>query len=323
MKKTILFLFIFLKFFIVAKSLSAMTIKTTARDKNISFTIKTSSSTLIGDVFDFTIDIEYSDFILLTNFVPKPNFVNFEIKDAKVFEPSKKFFSNKVVKRYNFKLATFTKGVYKIPGFSVDYELDHQKFSLTSKEIVISVFGVITQKDAKNLDIKDIKKNFSFIDTKIIIFLCVLFLSLVAAAFYFLIRRKRKLEEEKLKLPAHTIAFQKLEKLKNSNLLANNEIKTFYILLTEIFKEYLEDRFNIEIMEKTTYEISFELKKNYFDPSLIVELRNFFEECDLVKFAKYIPTTLLIDEHYSYVYNFVTKTKIEEISENLNLEAKT
>ena len=54
--------------------------------------------------------------------------------------------------------------------------------------------------------------------------------------------------------PAHVIAFRELEKLRDEKLWQKGEIKTYYTRLTEILRQYLENRFSVFSLELTTSE---------------------------------------------------------------------
>jgi hypothetical protein len=57
------------------------------------------------------------------------------------------------------------------------------------------------------------------------------------------------------KIPAHVIAYEKLEKLKSEKLWQEGKLKAYHSLLTDILREYIENRFKIQALEQTTDEI--------------------------------------------------------------------
>jgi hypothetical protein len=88
----------------------------------------------------------------------------------------------------------------------------------------------------------------------------VLIALITAAAIWFGIkyfkgRQKNKPGFEPLLIiePAHVIAFRELEKLKNEKLWQQGEIKQYYSRLTEILRQYLENRYNVYSLELTTF----------------------------------------------------------------------
>ena len=123
--------------------------------------------------------------------------------------------------------------------------------------------------------------------------------------------------------PAHVIAFRELEKLKNEKLWQSGETKRYYVRLTEIIRQYLENRFGVNSLELTTSETLEALVKSGFrkDESY-KKLKSVLTGADLVKFAKYKPDPDENESVFVNSYDFVSVTKaaevIEEKSDNKN-----
>ena len=145
---------------------------------------------------------------------------------------------------------------------------------------------------------------------------------LIGALLFFLfyyIQRKRKnkpmfARPVKPKEPAHVIALRELDRIKEEKLWQTEHIKTYYSVVSDTLRTYIEDRFNIQAMEFTTDETikAFEAQKNLLASKSLEELKNILSLSDLVKFAKYHP---LPDDHNLTLMNayfFVNQTKIEE-----------
>ena len=68
--------------------------------------------------------------------------------------------------------------------------------------------------------------------------------------------------------------------------------KEFYVLLSEIVKRILEAGYEIHTAEQTTSEIMESLaRKSDLEPEKLNRIESFFVRCDVVKFAKYVPST--------------------------------
>ncbi|HPI68913.1 MAG TPA: hypothetical protein PLX41_01365 [Bacteroidales bacterium] len=150
-------------------------------------------------------------------------------------------------------------------------------------------------------------------------FLMAALAGLLGYGIFLLIRRLRKDEEEmtlpKPTEPAHVIAFRELKKLQENEIWQKGEIKKYYSCLTEIVRQYIENRFGIYALEMTTSEtlaalIRSGLKKN---ESYSV-LESVLIASDLVKFAKYQPQASDNENHFSNVWKFVEDTAEEEKS---------
>ncbi len=130
------------------------------------------------------------------------------------------------------------------------------------------------------------------------------------------LRKAKKPEEVEITPdPAHLIAFRELEKLKTEELWQKGEIKYYYTRLTEILRQYLENRFGVYSLELTTSETLDELvRKGFKKGDSYKVLKSVLTGADLVKFAKYSPETAEHDEHFQNSWNFVSATMKEEIA---------
>src|SRR5690606_17727701 len=92
-------------------------------------------------------------------------------------------------------------------------------------------------------------------------------------------------------IPPHELAVEALEELERGELLAQGQVQRYYVELTEIAKGYLEGRFGVDALDRTTDEIRRALLKDGqrlapLSPDAVVE---FLQQCDLVKFARLAP----------------------------------
>ena len=120
-------------------------------------------------------------------------------------------------------------------------------------------------------------------------------------------------------IPAHEIAFQKLEKIRKEKIWTGGRFKEYYVQVSDTIREYIEKRFKINATDMTTSEI---LNAEIWYSVSIQEmetLRQILNISDMVKFAKYQP---IENENLQILHNafdFVEKTKpIENITKNEN-----
>ncbi len=83
------------------------------------------------------------------------------------------------------------------------------------------------------------------------------------------------------------IAKKKLEDLKSSDLAKKSQKKDFYIKLSFIIREYIENSFFIRTLEMSTNELEQNRSIFPFDEGLINNLIKILSMSDLVKYAKY------------------------------------
>jgi hypothetical protein len=137
--------------------------------------------------------------------------------------------------------------------------------------------------------------------------------ALTWAVIRYLRRFKKPEPDEKSYIPAepaHVIAFRELEKLKGEELWQNGETKKYYTTLTEILRQYLENRFRVFSLELTTFETLEALVKTGFKKNgSYNDLKSVMTCADLVKFAKYNPVAEESELHFQNSWNFVMATR--------------
>ncbi len=149
----------------------------------------------------------------------------------------------------------------------------------------------------------------------------ILLLLLVAVFVWLIIRFLPRLRRpgKEIVVPvkiesAHVIAFRELEKLKVEQLWQKGETKNYYTRLTEILRQYLENRFEVYSLELTTSETLDALVKTGFrKDENYNKLKSVLNGADLVKFAKYKPEPPENELSYENSWDFVSATKKEEI----------
>ncbi len=108
-----------------------------------------------------------------------------------------------------------------------------------------------------------------------------------------------------------------LTALKNRELWQNGELKGYYSELSEILRDYLDNRFGLNTMEQTTGEIMKALGKGGIVQSdQKSKLSDILTVSDMVKFAKGTPDAEVHESVYRNAWDFVSSTREEkEVSE--------
>jgi len=109
--------------------------------------------------------------------------------------------------------------------------------------------------------------------------------------------------------PYHVIALEQIGTLMLSGLWEEKNYKAFYIRLTDILRDYLSARFEIQARNLTTRDLLRALRKNKDFKADEEVLEEFLKEADYVKFAKVIPTEQERDKHIAVVKNIIEITK--------------
>jgi hypothetical protein len=90
------------------------------------------------------------------------------------------------------------------------------------------------------------------------------------------------------------LTLKKLDELEKKNLWQQDNVKQYYTELTDIVRQYIEDRFNTPAMELTTDELLYKAKVHRNLQPYRVMLEQILTTADLAKFAKAQP---LPEEH--------------------------
>ncbi len=171
------------------------------------------------------------------------------------------------------------------------------------------------------LPIKDILTESKSFKDYIWILYFLLFTALIFFGFNLIKRRKSfiaPIKPIKVTLPAHVIAYERLDALRKEKLWEINQIKEYQSALTFAIREYLENRFNIPALESTTDEIRSALKNINFSSELTGELIEVLQIADLIKFAKAEPPGNIHESFLRKAENFIEQTK-----KKLSLEEET
>jgi len=128
-------------------------------------------------------------------------------------------------------------------------------------------------------------------------------------------RRRRRRELEALGLlpgvprrPPEETAREALDALLASPLLEEGQVKLFYVQLGDIIRRYLEGRFRVSALDRTTAELLPELRGVAALRDLMSDVRLFFDTCDLVKFAKFVPDRSDIDADVARARHLIDST---------------
>lgn len=119
-------------------------------------------------------------------------------------------------------------------------------------------------------------------------------------------------------IPPHVIAIQRLETLNNQKLWQDGKIKQYHSEISEIIRQYIEKRYQVNALEETTSEIIHGLRLHGIDSLLMTKLNQTLVLADLVKFAKEKPIATENEISMNNAIEFVNSTKIIEQPKNTN-----
>ena len=222
---------------------------------------------------------------------------------------------NEIQTVFHFTSAFFDTGLQTIPP---------QEFILTSSEDSLKIYSDSLQVllhsilPADSVALKDIKPPVSLHLGFWDIALPLLIIAIIIFVIILIMRSRKGLalipEKKKKILPAHVIALKKIEQLKLQDYIAKGDIKRYYVEVSWISREYLENRYHKPFLEMTGFEIRQSLKDLNADKRM--ETNNILQECDRVKFAKHIPPIQDAEKILNELVDVIFATKEQEIGED-------
>jgi len=272
------------------------------------------SSITIGDTVRYMVRLTHDESVQVQWPSLGANLGAFEIRDYAKPDPRK--VKGRMVEEVSYTISTFDTGRFEIPPLTISYQTppDTARFALQTDKLEIYVASMRPSQDG---DIRDIKSPWELPrDWKLIALIAggvALLLLLAGLGYYFWRKRQGKslLPEKKEPLrPAHEIALEALQKLRESDLLATGQIKVYYVELTEIVRRYIEGRYFVLALELTTGELMDNLKTVAIETEAKAMLQDLLERSDLVKFAKYQPAADEYERAFQLAESFVETTKL-------------
>lgn len=275
-----------------------------------------SSRIYIGDQINFTVTIDQPAGINLSMPVFRDTLQkNIEILRGPFFDSVRNDGRLKIIEKY--RITSFDSGLYRIKPVFVevktadglkryysDYtQLEVLKYKIAPADSTAKIYDIIDPYRAP-LKLGDVLP-------------WIILALIIAAAIWWLVKfmKNRKKTEVKVEQlpnpdPAHVIAFRELERLRSEELWQKGDFKTYYTRLTEILRQYLENRFAVYSLELTTSETLDVLVKTGFKKDASYNrLKSVLNGADLVKFAKYIPEKDENEAHFQNAWLFVEETK--------------
>lgn len=212
-------------------------------------------------------------------------------------------------------LTSFDSGYYVIPPFQFVVNND----TVETEAFLLEVNTLEVDTAQGIFDIKQpISEPFSFIDWLKenwwwMAAILVLTIAIVILIRYLKNRKPKEVVEEVIPvIPYHIITLEKLEKLGQEKLWQNGKVKLYHSHISEILREYIEHRYQVNALEETTAEIMHGLRLQQITAEMTNKLTQTLTLADLVKFAKEQPLPQENEQSLTNAIAFVQSTKIEE-----------
>lgn len=191
-------------------------------------------------------------------------------------------------------ISVFEPGYFKIPPLQI--ELNESVYETNELDLLVETVEVDTSKGIVDIKPKyEVKYSFGemasdWFKTYWYIFAIAGGVALIFLLFKLLKKRKEEEPEpEAPKIPAHITALSVLNTLLSQESWKTAQKKEYYSELTDTVRKYLEERFDIYALEKTTREIIADLKNADINDDDKLYLKKILTQADMVKFAKFSP----------------------------------
>ncbi|MGZ4034510.1 MAG: hypothetical protein ACXVP4_06560 [Bacteroidia bacterium] len=216
-------------------------------------------------------------------------------------------------------LTSFDSGYWAIPPFKFKVNTDTNAILTQPVLLQVNTVPVDTTLAIKNIK-PPYEESYSWLDwlkdNMYVVYGGIVAILLTLIIIYIIWRYRKippsAIEVEAPKIPAHIIALDKLEKLSEEKLWQNGKLKQYHIAITDILREYIENRFKIQALEQTTDEILFGFRNVAIDDESRKKLKDVLILGDLVKFAKEQPLPNENEKSLQNSYDFVNGTKRDE-----------
>lgn len=241
-------------------------------------------------------------------------------------EPDTSFANDLRTIKRTYVITSFDSGSYDLGPYTVVYSGEkNDEFNVIRTHPVNVTFTTVAVDTSQA--IKDIKPpiNPGWSLSEFYPYIIILFLLIAIIIFYYYSKRKKTDKSpwiiDKPKIPAHTEAFEALNKLKAEQLWQNGKVKEYHIRITEILRKYIERRYEISALEMITDDILKEFSSVNSDSQLYQKLRDVLTLGDLAKFAKFNPLPKENENSFDYTYDFVKET-VPVKQENMNKKSE-
>lgn len=227
--------------------------------------------------------------------------------------------SSKIFQHQQIVISAYDSGYFSVPPLKFIVDGDTTR-PLYTEPFLLEVHTVPTDTSASKLkDIKapfDEKFNWRWYRNYIyggIVLLVIIIATVLITRYYMKKKRRLIVEPEKPKIPAHITALASLEKIREEQTWKEGHVKEYYSAISEVLRQYIEERFQFNALESTTDEIMTAFRTQVVDKESKEKLQQVLMLSDLVKFAKMFPIESEHQFSLQNAFDFVNGTKREEV----------
>lgn len=201
----------------------------------------------------------------------------------------------------NIIVALYEPGQYETEAVVVTHiKADGSTEELGAPVIQLTVESVLIEGDTELRDLKPqaflgVPPIWPWILTGFILFLFLTGL-IAGAGLWLYNRRRQRVPASAIPVPVidlrppEVIAYAELDRIETLNLPAKHQYKIHYSLVADCLRRYIEGRYGIPALERTTSELLGSFGRSLVRAENVRDFMDLFMESDLVKFARFRPS---------------------------------
>lgn len=276
----------------------------------------------IGDYIYYTIEVSHSKHLRVFKPVLSDYLKNVEV--IKSEEPLVTESKGRKQIIYKYIISVYDSADVVIPPIPITYQSGRDTTSIyvSTNSVQFSVRSLIINPTE---EIKDVKPPITIpMDLLVIVIIISVLLLAALLSFYYYKKNQKKKQKQLTKkriyiIPPHVKALTELHSLEEQKLWQQGLVKEYHSKITEIIRRYFEERFHILALESSTSEIMEQLTRVVLPEEIYDTVRDFLNNADLVKFAKFQPLPSINEEMMRQAINIVENT-IPVQQESVNKE---
>ena len=279
-----------------------------------------SSQMLIGSQNTLRVELSLGEQIQWKNYNQEKGLLQGGIEIISISDVDTSFESTLPIYSQELIITSFDTGYYVIEPFK--FPLINSEDTIVTNPVLLRVnYPSLQVSEGEQVELADIKGQLErpFHWKELLQYWWVLAILTIAGAAFFIWKKwKSRPKEEKLEpkviVPADIIALEKLQLLEGREAWLIMEVKTFISELSYILREYIENRYSILALEKTTAEIRTE-SIGVAAREEVQDLETLLESLDMAKYAK---TDYSSEENKNFllgIKNWVNQTKESKLED--------
>jgi hypothetical protein len=231
-----------------------------------------------------------------------------------------------VIEQRQYVLTAFETGDLRVPALAFRYvSPEGDTASVYTDTLIVTIESVISPEELEQgPTARDIKPP---LELKRRIWPAVVIAGLVAAVLVGLLHLRRRLrsrrnvdresetEPEVRRAAAHLAALARLGELERDDLIGQGELSRFYLVLTDVLRRYILDRFSVNAIDMTTKELASAMCVADLAECDVARTVDLLGYADLSKFARHMPTSERAHDDLVAVRAFVERTRFRELSD--------